>query len=266
MERPKHLPDFNNPPLDEVVIGVQFAPLRGYSSVYAADVWGLFKDQFPVVQEQAPLEPAFEMFGGSNPSPGISFRFGHGPVHGRLWFISSDDSHLIQFQEDRFLLNWRRRPAGNDYPRFESIFNAYAAYLSQLDAYVAKKFDAPLDLNQAELTYYNLIPVDDYSDIGRWLDFINVEKFSPENVSTAFTEVVSAADGRPVARLIHELQSAVSVDGKQKAFKLSITFRGKPLGGGAQDYLDFLFEGRKRVVSRFSEMTTSISSEKWGRK
>ncbi len=39
-----------------------------------------------------------------------------GPVPGRLWLLSDDDSLVVQVQHDRFYLNWRAR--AGEYPRF----------------------------------------------------------------------------------------------------------------------------------------------------
>ena len=66
MKRPEHLPDFTDPPLDEVVIGVQFAPVPGYNSVHSMGIWELFQPEFPKVVEQPMIETQFETFGGSN--------------------------------------------------------------------------------------------------------------------------------------------------------------------------------------------------------
>lgn len=63
LPRPDHLPDFRTPPLNEVVVGVQFAPARGYQQILAGEVWELYRAQFPTVEEMPPIPPAFETFG-----------------------------------------------------------------------------------------------------------------------------------------------------------------------------------------------------------
>ena len=37
--RPEDLPDFRDPPLVEVVLGVQFATVAGFGSVHAGLLW-----------------------------------------------------------------------------------------------------------------------------------------------------------------------------------------------------------------------------------
>jgi len=267
MSRPENLPDFNSPPLDEVVVGVQFAPASNYSSVFAKDVWGLFSDSYPLVQEQPAIEPSFETFGGPRPQPGMSFEFGHRPLQNRLWFVSDDQSHLIQFQNDRLLLNWRRRQPNQTYPRFEGIADAFQTHLNTLQGFFEASLKIPLDVNQAEVTYINNIPVDDYSSVGEWLRFWNVENIDVENVSFQFGEVIYEPGGRPYARLLHELTSVISRDGRAKAFRLSLIFRGKPYTGNSPaDAMKFIHIGREKIVTRFAEMTTEKAHKIWERK
>lgn len=267
MERPAHLPDFEHPPLDEVAIGVQFAPIKNYSSVKAGAIWDLYKKDHPISQELHAIQPSFEIFGGHTPSHGASFRFGSAAQHNRLWFISENDSNLIQFQDDRFILNWRRRPTSEGYPRFEQILKTYEEHLNKLNDFCVSELGSPLELNQADLSYFNLIPVDSYSDIGKWINFFDSGNIEPENINIVFNEVIYSNDGKPCARLSHEINSAISNDGKQKkAIRLSLSFKGKPSGKSIKDYLDFIAFAREKIVIRFAEVSTQIAAEKWGKK
>lgn len=261
------LPDFARPPLDEVVLGVQFSSLPAFSSVVVKDIWELFRKEFPIVVEQPPLEPSFETFGGFNTGMGSThIRLGGPPLHTRLWFQSAEQSHLLQFQKDRFLLNWRKRPSGGDYPRFEKILDDFTQYLCRLNDFCVKHLGVPLDINQAEVAYINIIPVSAYSQIGDWLNTLSFGPIDVEYFSMNFTETVSEPQGRPYARLAHELQSVVATNGKEKAVRLNLIFRGKPFGNASNDALEFLRKGRKKIVSRFVELTTEDSHKKWERK
>ena len=115
--RPHNLPDFSLPPLSEVVLGVQFQSPIGYQQIHAGDVWKLFKNDYPLVQEHQALPPTFETFGLSTQSVSVPFNFNSGAVHDRFWFVKSDDHELIQFQQDRIVHNWRKLD-NSEYPRF----------------------------------------------------------------------------------------------------------------------------------------------------
>lgn len=264
MKRPVHLPDFTDPPLDEVVLGVQFAPIPSYSSVFARDVWGLFKKEFPKVQEQLLLDPQFETFGGANIQPDFRFQVSAPPIGSRLWFVSKEENHLVQFQSDRFLTNWRKRPNPQPYPRFEGIAHTFEKNLRTLSEYVEAHFDHSLDINQAEVAYINLIPVDDFSHAGDWFSLWNGGNLNVEGLNTNFNEVVLDGEGRPYARLFHSIQSVFSVDGRYRAFNLSLTFRGKPAGNDIESAMKFLVAGREAIVLRFKEVTAEKAHKVWG--
>ena len=264
MKRPEHLPDFTNPPLDEVVLGVQFSPVQSYASVDARDVWGLFKDEFPNVQEQALLQPQFETFGGANLQPSFQFQVGAAPVGSRLWFVSAEENHLLQFQSDRFLTNWRKSPNPQPYPRFEAIAETFERNLISLTAHLESHLAYVMDVNQAEVSYINLIPVGDFSDAGKWFSVWNGGILNIEGINTSFNEVIKDQHGKPYARLFHAIQSVYSVDGRHKAFNLSLTFRGKPSGSDINSAMSFLTAGREAIVMRFKEMTTAAAHITWG--
>ncbi|OSQ44941.1 TIGR04255 family protein [Marivita geojedonensis] len=265
MQRPDHLPDFTDPPLDEVVIGVQFAPIPGYASVHSMKVWDLFMEEFPTVQEFPVLEPQFETFGGVNAQAGPRIQVGALPVGSRLWFLSDDGNHLIQFQPDRFITNWRREPNTKPYPRFEGLSEAFASNIRKIAKHFESDFGYLVNINQAEVAYINIIPVDSFSDAGQWFELWNGVSFEVEALNTSFNEVVKGADGKPFARLNHQIQSVLTADGKQRAFRLSLTFKGKPAGSDIESAMAFFAAGRDAIVTRFAEITTSVAQRKWGK-
>lgn len=261
----KILPDFLTPPLDEVVLGVQFAPCSAYLSVHAEKVWELFRKEFPEVQEHPALEPQFEVFGGHNPLSSIQIKFGLPPAKSRLWFISQDQNHLIQFQNDRLLLNWRKQPNGQEYPRFESIAKGFSEYLAKLEGFFQKTFAQQLVINQAEVSYVNIVPVKDFSEADDWFNFWGGNQLKIESLNTSFTEVVRNEHDQAYARLSYGLQSMVTQDGKGKAFQLALTFRGKPDGDKTADSTKFIETGRAKIVTGFCEITTKNAQKEWGR-
>ncbi len=263
MKRPEHLPAFTSPPLDEVVVGVQFAPVQSYTPVNSRDVWELFKSEFPKVQEQSLLPQQFETFGGANLQPSIHFQIG-APLGSRLWFISEAENHLLQFQSDRFLMNWKKNPNPQPYPRFEGIADAFEKHLISLAKHLDSQLNYALHVNQAEITYINNIPIDDFANAGRWLSVWNDGILNIENLNTSFNEIVNDKTGKAYARLFHAIQSANTLDGKHKVLNLSLTFRGKPLANDIEAAMSFLRAGREAIVMRFKQMTTAFAHQHWG--
>lgn len=265
MTRPAHLPDFEKPPLDEVVLGVQFGTLPGYTSVFAHEVWQLFQPRYPAVSEHPLLSPSFESFGGGNPQPSVQFQMGPAPIGSRQWFSTKEGNDLIQFQADRFIANWRKQPRPQEYPRFEGISEAFEANLGSLNGYAIDRFNTPLAVNQCEVAYINIIPVDQFSDANRRFKLWENGEIAIENLNINFDEVVKGEDGRPYARLKHHIQSVFAADGSHRAFRLSLTFAGKPTGSGIESAMDLIREGRERIVARFAQVTTKEAQELWGR-
>lgn len=265
--RPENLPDFESPPLDEVVIGVQFTPVPNFKTLDTVKVWDLFRDGFPLLEEVPALAPQFETFGGIRSSQGIQFSVAPGAVPTRFWFISQDQGHLIQFQNDRLLLNWRKRSTSGEYPRFEHIFNSFSSYLEQLEELFLNEFKSKLEITQAEVSYINLIPVQHFDELTRWIKFLGIDGIDVESASSNFAEAVSDSKGKAIARMYHELQSVSSYDGKQKAFRLSITCRGVPYDAESNsDKLELIKKGRIKIIHRFVDLTTEYAHEQWGRK
>lgn len=265
MTRPEYLPDFTDPPLDEVVLGVQFAPVNGYTSVGASRIWDVFRAEFPTVEEHPVLDPQFEMFGGANLQAGPRIHVGAPPVGSRLWFLSEDENHLLQFQPDRFISNWRRRPNTEQYPHFEGLAAAFEENLSRLSSRLNADFGFRMTINQAEVSYINVIPVERFSDASDWFALWDGGMIDIEGLNVSFNEVFRDQNGRPFARLNHQIQSVVTMDGAKKAFRFSLVFKGKPEGENMDSALRFLATGRDAIVMRFEETTTAKAQEYWGK-
>ena len=114
MNRP--LPKFDNPPVVEVALSVQFERLS-ISAAHIGLVWQKFRDRFPNIEEKPEIEAAIEQFGPpERKGPGVRFEVGVMPIP-RFWFVNQDGSELVQVQRDRFIRNWRKKDGGPGYPK-----------------------------------------------------------------------------------------------------------------------------------------------------
>lgn len=261
------LPDFQNPPVEEVVLGIQFEPPSAYTSVFVGQIWDMYRAEFPKVMEVPRLEPQFEIFGG-NAAPGIHFNFGPPPLRGRLWFLSEDESHLVQIQEDRFFLNWRKRPNGiteQPYPRYEQIAASFRKSVNLLDQFFLKAFGNGLQITQAEAAYINLVPEKTSADIGKTFSFLQAGNLNLEGYVTNLVEIIEDVAGKPVARAYYELQRFAGQDGSKFA-RFNLTVRGKPAGAAIEDSFKFIDFARENIVAKFCDLTTPEAHEIWGRK
>lgn len=268
VSRPTDLPDFESPPLEEVVLGVQFFPPSNYSQILAGEVWKLFRDDYPLLEEKPPLETSFETFGGpSQQFSGPKFTFNNGGQHDRFWFIEPNGTELIQFQQDRILHNWRKMGnSKNQYPRYESMITKFSDELARFESFISSITPQRLTVNQAEISYINQIPLGSLSSGKRYsfISFLNFNETQPNDLSINFRENILDSSGRPYARLICELVSGQRTDGSDVGF-LTISVKGAPLQSTIESALEFLSMGRTLIVKKFAELTTTEAHEHWGR-
>lgn len=268
MTRSVDLPDYKAPPLIEVLLGVQFDSPPTFSAVDVRLVWDLFRKEFPVSQDIMSIQPRFETFGGASFNQAFMPQFINLQApgwNGRVRFISEDNNHILQFQSGQFVASWLGEDGKQPYPRFEKIIEKFECNLSALFTFYKDKFNLPLSINQAEVTYVNIIKVAAISEIGDFFVGYGRSHDDTEAFNSNHSVIVKDAQQQPYARLYQELQSVVARDGVQKAFKLSLTFRGKPSGTSIPDVKAFLLSGRKAIVDKFTETTTEAAHELWER-
>jgi uncharacterized protein (TIGR04255 family) len=162
-------------------------------------------------------------------------------------------------------LNWRRSNE-NCYPRYEAVSSDFEGYFSRLDEYFIERFSQSLSVNQAEVTYINVIPVDSYSSAAKWLSIFGKVVCDIENINISFNEVIYDEEGNSIARLNHEVVSVISNADGRKALRLTLTYRGVPSGSGIEEGMVFVRKGREHIVTRFSEMVTDFADKEWGKK
>ena len=256
---------FSNPPLDEVVFGVQFNASPGYNATFAGPIWELFRSEFPVVVEQPPIPPQIEVFGG-NPFPNFQLRFDAAAPRPRLWFVSPDDSHLLQHQEDRLLLNWRNRVNGTPYPRHEKMLQQFREKLAILGQFHSERLGEAISVTQAEVSYINFIPVNGGDEQSDWIKLLELRDLVDlEQITATFGTIITDESRRPIGRCFYEIQTVTSVDGVQRALRFSLTYRGKPRSETIEDALQFITLGRQRIVHDFCRLTTRDAQQFWGK-
>jgi uncharacterized protein (TIGR04255 family) len=135
--RAKDLPDFAQPPVVEVALGVQFDPLSRLDTPWIARFWlEEVRDRFPDWTESVALPPAIEWF-GIPAQPRVMFRFGQGAVANRAVFQDASKTGLLQLQQDRLVRNWRKIGTDDSYPRYEAIRTSFSEEVSRLRQFLA---------------------------------------------------------------------------------------------------------------------------------
>jgi uncharacterized protein (TIGR04255 family) len=273
--RSPDLPDFADPPVTEVVLGVQFGTLDRLLSPHLGLVWAEFRDRFPEIEEHPPLDPTFETFSDNAPGlpmPRVQFELLTVPPTPRVFFINAAKTELLQVQRDRFLHNWRKVGDGDAYPRFERMLATFEAGFHQFETVVGRESLGSVVPNQCEISYFNQIamPSDQspFEAFARIFGPITSELISddlgtPEDARFSVQYVIRENSG-PLGRLYVSALPARKLDGT-KIVHLTLVARGKPLSPDLNGVSSFLNLGRRHIVRTFTELTTDEMHRVWER-
>jgi uncharacterized protein (TIGR04255 family) len=272
MERPKHLPDFEAPPLTEVAVSLQFQQLTNFGFVDIGPLWDCFRDRFGRVEYYPPIPPTFEMFGlPQGAMQPLQMSFGGFPQLPRCWFVNNTNNELLQFQTDRFIHNWRKVEVENVYPRYEHIRASFAQELQVLEAYLTERGLGQIIPNQCEITYVNVIsapdlPGDQTSTVFRnWSSLQGTYTSDIEDVSFICRFRISDENGEPTGRVIAQTSPGVDAEGRP-VIQFTLTGRGRPASPTVEAALNFIDVARDRIVCGFAELTTDEMHKIWKRR
>ncbi len=138
---------FQNPPINEVIVGVYFDRPMMVRSEHVGVFWNSVRKEFPRIVQQPELLV---------PMSGPEIVFGDGFPPPRHWLIAPDDESLMQIQPNAFLFNWRKR--NGKYPHYESVKQRFDSLLGQYCRFMESEFEiAAPKIRVTELTYNNVI-------------------------------------------------------------------------------------------------------------
>ena len=265
------LPEFDAPPVVEVVLGVAFEPSYALSNIELVELWrDLFKAQFPYAAERPPYDAPRETF--KIPIPKAQLVTHIGPLPTRLWLTSSDKTDLIQVQHDWFARNWRKVEVDGIYPRYEDHIRPAFAHDFSAFADYAKERGHNLRFTQCEVTYINRIETNgvwqDYRDLPALFSLFSdlpSELMSFDSLAFRGSSLIHPPHSERLGRLHIEINSASDSDSDPMVM-LNLTARGTPVRGQDMDaVMRFLDIGRELIVTTFLQITTAKAHREWGR-
>ncbi len=264
------LPSFAKPPVVEVVIGVQFTALPNYSNALAGWYWKTFLEpSWSVANEVPRLDDAFEVFDDAGRwSAKPQLIVSQAPRPERLHIANPETGRLIQVQDTRFLLNWRIGANDQTYPTYRVLVNEFCAHLDNFRRFVKESGNAPLELNQWEVTYLNHIPKGDlWQSVSDWPQLLPFLKTPGEGARDQFLEsfrgewalTLPNKEGRLHIALQHARTSTAPM---QEIIFLQLMARGPMI---TQVIHEDLEKGHCAVVKSFAEITSKEAHKNWGR-
>jgi uncharacterized protein (TIGR04255 family) len=264
---PNPLPEFENPPLDEVVIGLQFDHLKDFRAAHVGLYWSLIRDRYPLTEDQPPLPPQVEPE-ELKPPGAIFFQTSSIP---RTWFLEQTQNELIQVQTDRFLRNWRQLKGTETYPRFAYLIKRFqeewAIFLDFLD----KESIGKPNVNQCELSYINQLEPgsgwNDYSELSKVFTTLRSPvdgSFLPRPELVTWESRYKLPEGK--GRLYVQVQPAFRARDLRLVLQANFTARGNP-SQASSDGINRWFEvAHEWIVRGFDQLTEPNMHTFWKKK
>lgn len=149
------LPEYENPPVTEVVCGILFKPIGTLLAPHLGLLWDKFRADYPHCREVAPLTPVIERF---DESPAMDMEITDVPPLPRIWFTHVNNQGIIQVQRDRFLHNWRKVRPTDEYPRYHNVIQMFRDRWARFELFIREVELGTIEPLQYEITYVNHIP------------------------------------------------------------------------------------------------------------
>jgi len=263
-------PEYDEPPVTEVVIGVQFNALAAFTAVHPGLYWQRVRDKYPKCSVQPPLGPTLEFFGGEKP-PMIKPQLSQIPPVPRCWFLDDSENRLVQIQPERFLHNWKKVTGEEDYPRYKNISEDFERLWRDFLDFVKAEGLGQLEPNQWEVTYVNhifensgWISMNDLSNLFPSWSGKSSEGYLPIPENIVFK--VTYAFPEKFGRLHISLEPVYKMPDSTKLLRLNLTARGRLESSDIETLLASLNQGHEWIVRGFTDFTSSEAHKMWKRK
>ena len=259
------LPAYDRPPVVEVALAIQFESAIGYRSVDLARIAERWQDTLPNVSERPPLGP----MAVEPESPSVAFKVSDETETPRLWLQNEEGSQLLQLQQDRLVINWRKLPEDTPYPRYGTI-RAFLVEAWDRLSRVVERLDLTLPPPSiCEVLYVNRAEAESVHDstdemstiVAPWTGSVS-DNFLPTPAGAGFFARFELPDRR--GWLAIEGQSGQSGDGRWVT-GLNLVSRGWASSPDLDGALDFMDLAHEWIVRGFTCITTAAAHERWGR-
>lgn len=251
-------------PLLEMTLSVQFASLASLRTLHLGLLWSRIRERYPTYSDGPAIAPVFEMFGGpfNSSQQHFSFQLMGMPVP-RVIFESADHAFLLQMQQDRIMLTWRRFPAEVAYPGYEVMRARLAQEVEEIGAFLQTERLGPIQANQCELTYINAITLPGDGSVHEHLERVTpawrqVDVGLPFETATLQNRYLILSGETPVGRLYTTFSPAFLAATEEPNYQLEIVARAKPEGESLASAFELLDRSHDIVRRAFDRVTTSL--------
>ncbi len=241
---------FKNPPLNELVFGIQFTPNQLTQQVIFNYYNEFLKGEFPKIQENALLPPILDRAEKNN-----VFMAQPNLFQTRKLFLNSTNDIVIQLQADKFLLNWRKH-LQNEYPHFDVVYRRFVQSFNDL---LSLNSSLSKNINQYEITYVDHILVETLAQKKLYLSDIFsffTSKQDMRNFSFNFNINQPSING---SLTVNARSAQRTVDRKQ-IIVIETTCRGF---NQEVNMVDWFNEARRILIDYFDTSIASSLKSQW---
>ena len=264
------LADFDDPPVVETVLSLQFEEIPGMQAAHFGLFWGKVKARFPNTEEGTALSAVLERFPEQVSRGRIRFELPEKLEPPRLLFLNQAGSEMIQLQRNRFIKNWRKTGSDDQYPHYEPVIKpAFERDFGEFQSFLAEEQLGPITINQCEITYVNHIVSgagwQELAEIDQIFTFVALASSpapgKPEDFGIHIRFPIPDDRERLIGRLHVDIQPALRARDDRPMYVMSLTARGQY--GSAFEFFDI---GREWIVRSFEQLTTERMHHIWRKK
>lgn len=259
------LPDYESPPVSEVVIGLRFKPLLALRVPHIGLLWERFREEFPSCEHAPPLGLE-DVFAGK---PDVPW-----PVP-RVWFVNRSEDRVVQIQNDRAYFNWRSRSKDTRYPRYPAILEMYERGIAMISEFLKDEGLGEIIPVEYELKYVNHIPKgtawQNASDIPKIFADLTwrclQDRFLPDPIGGDWTVVfpLPPKSGRLTARFYAGVRRIPSLV-EEQIVVLEMTANGPSIGSEVPPARQWFDLGHEWIVRGFADLTSlDVQTKVWKR-
>ena len=250
---------YENPPINEIVCGVRFDPIKLLQSGHFGILWQKFRPDFPKTEDHDLINPiSREDLGDMNKLP-----------LPRVWFIHRNENELVQVQRNRFLYNWREREEGDEYPGYEKVINNFVRYLSLFQEFLGEENLENLVTKEYELTYIDLIPqgqgwenLNDLEEV-----FPNLLSLTRQGILSTNVRVINWQTILDLPNGLGQLSIAIRSGQRKTNNQPLLHIETKALGKGQSETMQAWFDAAHTNITELflNLVSNEIQNKFWGR-
>jgi uncharacterized protein (TIGR04255 family) len=269
LPRPAHLADYDNPPIREAALGVEFTRLPGLRQAHLGLYWERVRSDYPIAEDYPALPPTQD-----SPvpimMPAFQLNLGGTIPPQRAIFASIEKDRLIQVQQDRFIINWRG--PGETYPRFDALRERFQTLWLGFSEFVTEEGIGLVLPSRVEIAYVNHIMKDSPAEFLNFAEQFGVSAPGvgpkPSDVKVTLRYTINVGEGQKGSLQVAVNRPVLTPFAPSQltgGWVLTLIFRAPiPNPTDSEAVYPLLDRGREVIDQTFEDLTrVDIQRDEW---